>query len=98
MASEAARNYRPPPFTPALDGMTVTRNARQRVEVLGTRESLRDPVCILLHHILQFGKYRGQMLKWVLENDLGWVTSVMALVDLDDRRWRPPCPKTSSAS
>ena len=38
MASEAARNYRPPPFTPALDGLTVTRNARQRVEVLGTRE------------------------------------------------------------
>ena len=38
MASEAARDYRPPPFTPALDGLTVTRNARQRVEVLGTRE------------------------------------------------------------
>lgn len=38
MASEAARNYRPPSFTPALDGLTVTRNARQRVEVLGTRE------------------------------------------------------------
>ena len=38
MANEAARNYRPPPFTPALDGLTVTRNASQRVEVLGTRE------------------------------------------------------------
>ena len=79
-ASEAARTYRPPPFTLALDGMTVTRNARQRVEILGTRESLRDPVCILSQHVLHFGKYRGQTFKWVLENDLGWVTGVMALV------------------
>ena len=47
MASEAARTYIPPPFTPALDGLTVTRNARQKVEVLGTHESLRDPVCIV---------------------------------------------------
>ena len=84
-ASEAASTYRPPPFTLALDGMTVTRNARQRVEVLGTRESLRDPVCILSQHVLQFGKYRGQTFKWVLENDLGWVTGVMALVDLDNK-------------
>ena len=79
-ASEAARTYRPPPFTLALDGMTVTRNARQR-QVLGTRESLRDPVCKLSQHVLQFGKYRGQTFKWVLENDLGWVTGVMALVE-----------------
>ena len=89
-ASEAARTYRPPPFTLALDGMTVTRNARQRVEVLGTRESLRDPVCILSQHVLQFGKYRGQTFKWVLENDLGWVTGVMALVDLDDKETEAP--------
>ena len=89
-ASEAAMTYRPPPFTPALDGMTVTRNARQRVEVLGTRESLRDPVSILSQHVLQFEKYRGQTFKWVLENDLGWVTGVMALVDLDDTETEAP--------
>ncbi|XP_078315562.1 uncharacterized protein LOC144619972, partial [Crassostrea virginica] len=45
---------------------------------------LRDPVSVLSQHVLQFGKYRGQTIKWVLENDLGWVTCVMALVDLDD--------------
>ena len=39
---------------------------------------------MLSQHVLQFGKYRGQTIKWVLENDLGWVTCVMALVDLDD--------------
>ena len=86
MASEATRNYRPP----ALDGMTVTRNARQRFEVFGMRESMRDPVCILSQHILQFGKYRGQTFKWVLENDLGWVTGVIALVDLDDKDREAP--------
>ena len=90
MASEASRDYRPPLFTPALDGLTVTRNARQRVEVLGTQESLRDPVCILSQHVLQFGKYRGQTIKRVLENDLGWVTCVMALVDLDDKETEAP--------
>ena len=40
--------------------------------------------------MLQFGKYRGQTFKWVLENDLGWVTRVMALVDLDDTETEAP--------
>ena len=80
-ASEAARTYRPPPFTLALDGMTVTRNARQWVEVLGTRESLRG-----LHTVparAAVWKVPGPDVQ-MLENDLGWVTGVTALVDLDD--------------
>lgn len=29
-------------------------------------------------HVLQFGKFLGQTFKWLLENDLGWVTGIVA--------------------
>lgn len=79
-ASKEASSLPMLPLKPALDGWTVMRNARERVEVLGGPAAVRNYKNVLSQHILQFGKYRGQTFKWVLENDLGWVTGVLATV------------------
>lgn len=31
-------------------------------------------------HVLQFGKYLGQTFKWLLENNLGWATGIVAVL------------------
>jgi len=31
-----------------------------------------SPQAVLAYSVLQFGKYRGQTFKWVLENAMGW--------------------------
>lgn len=87
-ASPAAAAYVVPPKTaarPFLDALTVSSNARLRVKALGGPAAVRERQNVLAMHILQFGKYRGQTFKWLLENDLGWVTGVVAVIEYKDK-------------
>jgi hypothetical protein len=63
---------------PALDPTTVRGDARKRVVALGGAQALKHNKNILSQYVLQFGRYRGQTFKWVLENDLGWVTGILS--------------------
>jgi hypothetical protein len=63
---------------PALEAISVRRNARERVLALGGAQALKHNKNILSQYVLQFGRYRGQSFKWVLENDLGWVTGILS--------------------
>ena len=62
---------------PALDGLTVTCNAQQIVETLSA--CYRSTFCS--------SSSTGARLS---SGYLGWVTGVMALVDLDDRETEAP--------
>lgn len=55
---------------------TVKREAVARI-----RQAGGDPSCaqlVLSESELQFGQYRGQTFKWLLENDVGYACSVLA--------------------
>jgi hypothetical protein len=75
---------------PALDSTAVRREARERVIALGGVLALKHNKNILSQYVLQLGRYRGQSFKWVLENDLGWVTGVLSTCCASVRRRVPP--------
>lgn len=37
-----------------------------------------DPMLVLGCHSIQFGKYQGQTFRWLLENDVGYITQLVA--------------------
>lgn len=87
-ASPAAADYVVPPRTaqrPFLDALSVSSNARLMVKALGGPAAVKERQNVLAMHVLQFGKYKGQTFKWLLENDLGWVTGVVAVFECKDK-------------
>jgi hypothetical protein len=73
---------------PALDALTVTHNARERVKALGGPVAVKNNKYVLSQHVLQFGHYQGQTFKWLLENDLGWATGILSSVLCDGEEER----------
>lgn len=54
----------------------VEKEARARVVSEGGDPG--NPTLVLSRHSIQFGQYQGQTFKWLLENDVGWTTDVLA--------------------
>lgn len=58
------------PWTPALSPQDVLKSARQAAAAQGLDPN--NEACVLGCHTLQFGSFKGQTFRWLLENALGY--------------------------
>ena len=73
--TEAARDFPAPKQYQARPAAVIDAEAQRRCKEAGVGASKR---ALLAHSSIEFGKYQGQTLRWVLENDPGWVIYFLA--------------------
>lgn len=49
----------------------------KEVDEIALQAAGGDRTKLAMHRVVQFGKYRGQTFKWLLENAVGWVVYIM---------------------
>lgn len=82
--SEAAMDLkrRPSPTFPAQSQEVVRANALASVTQRGGDRTIRHEV--MSEYVLQFGKYKGQTYRWLLENDMGYTIYLFNKVEQEE--------------
>lgn len=68
-----------------FDVLSVSSNVRLMVKVFGGFAVVKERQNVLVMYVFQFGKYKGQIFKWLLENDFGWVIGVVVVFECKDK-------------
>lgn len=79
--------------SPAVREDKVKENARSIVFLRGGDVSDRQE--LLGEYLVQFGKYKGNSFRWILENDIGYVVYLIHKVEEEERtgQFNPEGPK-----